>query len=111
MSLGTGFEVSTHRLGEVEVVSAAGEIDLASKDSFRTALWEAAPSGANEIVVDLSDVAFMDSSGLAVLCEAMDRLSANGCRLRVLTAPGPVRKVIELCGLAGVLAPGVPTTA
>ncbi|MGH9087024.1 MAG: STAS domain-containing protein [Acidimicrobiales bacterium] len=85
---------------DVHVVSVHGELDLANADRLRDALVEIAGS---TVVVDLSDLAFCDSSGLAAIVGARNRIMASGNTFELRGAVGVVRRTLELTGLGGLL--------
>src|SRR5262245_615959 len=90
------------------VVAVAGELDLATAPAVESALFDASPTGTRHVVVDLTDVTFMDCRALAGLLAANDRLVRCGGELRVRNAAGIVRRVLELTGAAAELGlPGV----
>ncbi|MEY2397920.1 MAG: anti-sigma factor antagonist [Actinomycetota bacterium] len=62
--------------GQHAEVAIAGEIDMSTEMKLRTSLVELVEQGAKEIVVDLADVTFLDSSGLRGLIEVV-RLDAH----------------------------------
>lgn len=70
----------------VAVVAAYGELDLGSASRLREALEEAAPDGEPRVVADLSELSFMDSSGLGLLIEQRGVLQGRGGQL-CLVAP------------------------
>lgn len=95
------FRCSVERDGNVATILAAGEIDLASSPDLRSALQALLDDGVRRLVLDLSGVTFIDSSGLGVLVGVLKRVEElgddGGLELRGLT--GPVRKVFEITGL------------
>ena len=80
------------------IVSAAGEIDISTVIPLRERLFEMAASGA-PLVVDLEQVSFIDSVGLATLVGAANRAAAHGSSLRVACARPKIRQLIHLTGL------------
>ena len=81
------------------VAFAAGEIDLATADTLRQLLADAADEGCALVVLDLSSVVFLDSTGLGVIVGEHQRLTAAGRRL-VLAAPmANVLRVLTITGL------------
>jgi anti-sigma B factor antagonist len=79
------------------VVRLAGELDLYNAPAVRQALREAAGGEARRLVVDLSDVTFVDSTALGVLVETRAGL---GGETFALVAPGlEVRRALEVSGL------------
>ncbi|MGO9906197.1 MAG: STAS domain-containing protein [Solirubrobacteraceae bacterium] len=86
------------------VIAPEGELDITRIGDFRAALWDAAREGAAAVVVDLSHVSFIDSSGLGALVELHNRLRRNGRRLAVVTPGGSAPAVLlDLAGLRGHL--------
>lgn len=87
------------------VVAPSGEIDLATVDALDQALAE-----NRDTVLDLSEVSFMDSTGLRSLVGVHNRLKENGSRFRLVVPSGAVSRIIEITGLSGAL-DIVPTRA
>src|SRR5262245_55676918 len=87
----------------VALVTAAGEIDIATAPSLRTVL---APLAADRtirlLVCDLSRITFFGCSGVTVLLDTAATLIARGARIR-LVATHPVRRPLEVIELLDVL--------
>jgi anti-sigma B factor antagonist len=80
------------------VVRLAGEIDLYNAAAVREALLECCAESPERLIVDLSDVKFIDSTALGVLIEARTRLPNR--RAFLLAAPGlETRRALEISGL------------
>jgi anti-sigma B factor antagonist len=83
------------------------EIDPASADAFRNevedAVAHAADSGG-EVVLDFTDVSFIDSTGLTVLIDAHRRLGEEGRVLTVANVSAHVERVFTVTGLDQFLA-------
>ncbi len=80
------------------VVHLAGELDLYNADAVREALFQAASAGPDRLVVDLSEVEFIDSTALGVLIEARTKLENR--RAFLLAAPGlETRRALQISGL------------
>lgn len=85
-------------VGSACVVRLGGELDLYNADKVRTALAEACGGSPERVVVDLSEVEFMDSTALGVLIEARARLENK--RGFLLAAPAlETRRALEISGL------------
>lgn len=92
----TPFAVSSTVVDQGVHVSASGEVDISTAARLRMGLAEAMRD-ADSVVIDLTDVTFMDSHGLRVLIEA--RVAAEE-RPFVVTAASPnVRRLIHVSGL------------
>ena len=84
--------------GDACVVRLAGELDLYNAPQVRETLSEACDDSAERVVVDLSEVEFIDSTALGVLIEARTRLANR--RAFLLAAPGlETRRALEISGL------------
>jgi anti-anti-sigma factor len=80
------------------VVSLAGELDLYNASTVREALLECCSESPERLIVDLSEVNFIDSTALGVLIEARTRLANRKSFL--LAAPGlETRRALEISGL------------
>jgi len=89
---------------EPTVIAPEGELDIARVGDFRAALWDATREGAAAVLVDLSQVSFIDSSGLGALVELHNRLRRSGRRLAVVAPRGSAPAVLlDLAGLRGRL--------
>lgn len=86
------------------VVALAGELDLASAPELQRCLEELFEGGAQRVVVDLGDLAFIDSTGISALVRGKNRALDAG-RSLALRRPRPgVRRVLEITGVTAVLA-------
>ena len=93
------FEIDTSFTAGKYVVCLKGELDLSGSPQLEAALVEAEQSHAKAIVVDLGELTFVDSSGLAVLVDAARRSATNGDQLRLTRARDHVARVFRLTGL------------
>lgn len=83
---------------DIHVVGLSGELDIVSADFLTSVLAEVAGS---TVVVDLSDLTFIDCRGIAALVTARDRIVASKLGDLVLTGPsGIVRKALGIVGLS-----------
>ena len=84
------------------IVHATGDIDVDAEDHF-SGFLSAAIDQASAVVVDLSAVGFMDSSGLSALVGAVHRARRQGGELTVRDPSVPVRTLLELSGVDQIL--------
>lgn len=82
------------------VLRLFGELDLVSADAVQHALVAIAKSA---VIADLTNLEFIDSSGLAALLRARRRIEEGGHRLEIRGARGATRRVFEAAGLTDVL--------
>ena len=80
------------------VVFAVGEIDLATSPTLQEALVEAVES-RRHLVVDLSAVSFLDSTGLGVLIRTQKRIAATHKSMSLVGPTGMVAKVLRITGI------------
>ncbi len=81
-------------------VVVSGEVDLSSAPIVENAIYDAvAADGVDAVVVDLSAVRFLDSSGIALLLKGRRQADENGVSYQVTGAHGTVRRVLELSGV------------
>jgi anti-sigma B factor antagonist len=81
-------------------VAVHGEVDIGNVQALELALDAAIRESHGAFIIDLSDVGFLDSSGLHVLLRARSLLGRGDRALAVICPPGPVRRVLELSGTA-----------
>lgn len=91
-------EVSTSDREGVPVVWAAGEIDVSTAPRLREHLTTI-PAGARRAVVDLSEVTFLDSTGLGVLVAGWKRCQESDASLDLVVTRPQIMKVLEVTGL------------
>jgi anti-sigma B factor antagonist len=83
--------------GEVVVAHVTGELDLAGAPRTGERIAEAVPTSARGLVIDMSALEFIDSSGVAMLFSLVRRLSSRRQELRVVAPRGrPVARVLEI---------------
>jgi anti-sigma B factor antagonist len=92
---------------DAHLISLHGEMDGASAKELEDEFISVEATSASRIVLDLSELEFIDSTGLAVIMRAHTRAENDGHVLRVLRPNGQqVRQLFELCALDEVLAFG-----
>lgn len=82
------------------IVRLCGELDLASAPDLREQLLvildRRTPS---RLILDMSELEFIDSSGTAVLVNTERRARLLGCTLALVAPQAPVSRVLQICGL------------
>ena len=81
------------------VVKLTGEIDMSNAESLGRAIGELIDNGTERLVVDLTALEFMDSSGIAMLL----RVTSDVDSVRLRNPSNVVRRIIESTGLGDVL--------
>ena len=90
--------------GDIPVVAVSGEVDVYSAPALKEGLAELLQSGAHTVVVDLSDVGFLDSTGLGALVEARSATTGAGGSLPLVCNHERILKLFTITGLDGVFA-------
>jgi anti-sigma B factor antagonist len=83
----------------VPIITLTGEIDVSNVDSLRATIEPAVETAPERVVFDLTDLEFMDSSGVALLLHAATRAGTVHLRRPSII----VRRIIEITGLTDVL--------
>jgi anti-sigma B factor antagonist len=95
----TPLAVKRSRSDGYEVLSVEGELDIATAPRMLAALNEALADIASALVVDLSKVVFMDSTGLALLMNARSRVVRLGKGFAIVCPGGPISRVFEIADM------------
>lgn len=102
MAISDLLHVSTERSEDAIIVRATGEIDVSSIDLLRRGLYTAGEE-ATTVLLDLSGVTFMDSTGLHLLLEATNSAAVSDRGFFIVRPSDVVRRLIEVSGAAAVL--------
>src|SRR6476469_1725038 len=91
--------------GERDAVCVApeGDIDLSTVTAVAGQLQRLLESRARNLVLDLRQVSFMDSSGLRLILQWTDCADEHGFAFAVIQGPPPVARVFELCGVGDLV--------
>lgn len=85
------------------VITVSGEVDLATSPHLDAAIISALDSGAKAVAIDLTDVTFMDSSGLGVIVRGLKRCREADIDLDLVITNDRVLKVFGITGLDQVI--------
>lgn len=103
-------EISTEKIGIGHLIRLKGDVDMNTSPDVRNSLGEVfRQAGGRALLINLSGVRYMDSSGIATLVEAMQQCMKQGMKLRLVDLSPPVRDVFELARLSSIfeIFPGV----
>lgn len=103
-------EISVDRRGDDAIVVVNGEVDLETSVALSETLAEVLD--ARHVTLDLTDVAYMDSTGLRAILVAKEDIERAGGTLDVSAASRIVSRLIEISGVGELLGngPAEPTT-
>src|SRR3954451_1822572 len=85
--------------GEVVRITLAGELDLATATEVEPALRPNGAKGARRRLLDLTELTFMDSSGLRLILKAHSAARREGWSLEIVPGPPTVQRVFQICGV------------
>ncbi len=103
------FSVSSERLADdLGVIVLGGEVDIYTAPRFKESMVELLDGGVRRLVVDLSDVTFIDSTALGVLIGGVRRAHSAGGPMAIVVVTRPVERVLSVTGLDRVLSPCTP---
>ncbi len=83
------------------LVQLFGELDVAAVSDLQAELDRIQAGGCREVVVDLSELDFMDSTGLHLLLRLDATCTREGIRLQLVPGPAAVQRLFEVTGTDG----------
>src|SRR2546423_8620692 len=94
---------SLRRAGDAAVASLRGEIDLHNSPQVRTALLKFLDENKpNKLVLNLGEVPYMDSSAIAVLVEALQKMRKTGGKIYLTNLQSRVKGLLEIARLDSI---------
>ena len=93
------FSVSQRTVGDYSVLAVRGEVDVYSAPALHDGLSALLDSGAKAVVVDLTEVGFLDSTGLGVLVAARTSALDRGGALPIACERARILKLFKITGL------------
>ncbi|MEU8179622.1 STAS domain-containing protein [Micromonospora sp. NPDC049044] len=98
------FSVSyVERDGGGACLRLAGELDMGTSPQLTAEIDRLRAAGESRVLLDLTDLTFCDSTGMAVFVRGDNEAAADGGWLRLVGATGRVDRVLRMTGLADVL--------
>jgi anti-sigma B factor antagonist len=101
---GTGLSVVELGLPGTAGVAVRGELELATAPDLTAVLDQAILHTTGPFVIDLSEVGFLDSTGIACLMRARALLGRDDRELGIICPPGSARRALEITGVDGLVA-------
>lgn len=93
----------SQREGDVHTIKLIGEMDLSNAAEVERELLQAEATNARTILIDLSALRFLDSTGIRLLVAADGRSRSDGGRLRLTRPPAQVFRVLRIAGIDELL--------
>jgi anti-sigma B factor antagonist len=98
-AVGPDLVLTTERDGSRAVLAVRGELDAYSAPGLEDQISRLVAEQVNEVVLDLAQTGFLDSSGLRAILTAQRRLGENGGEMRLRAPSEPVTRLLEITGL------------
>jgi anti-sigma B factor antagonist len=95
-------DVRTDDDGRTHLFALHGDLDVATSPALRAALMDAASAEQQNIIVDLSHLAFLDSTGLGALIGANKRAKEGGGEVQLVAQEGQILRLLRITGLLDV---------
>jgi anti-sigma B factor antagonist len=96
-------QISVRRVDSATIIDVSGDIDLSNSPEVRTALLhEVRDNRRPRVILNLSEMGYMDSSGVASLVESLKASRDIGSRFILVGLSGPAREVLQLSRLVKV---------
>jgi anti-anti-sigma factor len=94
-----GLATRVRRVDGRVVVTATGEVDLSTAAQFEQEISHALGGDTSRLILDISQLAFMDARGLRVLVSSQEHARRHGVAFQLATGRGQSRQLLELSGL------------
>jgi len=95
VKLQTGIE----HVSGTPVLKVAGEVDLYTSPAFKSAIVSLIDAGTKDVIVDLSDVSYMDSGGFGTLLGAVRRVRTEGGSVNLAGCSDNIRRILSITRL------------
>lgn len=92
-------ETAVTEVSGVPVVTASGEIDVYTAPDFKTAINQPINSGATSLVIDLTNVSYMDSSGFGALLGVTKRVRPKGGAVHLVGCSDAITRMLKITRL------------
>lgn len=92
-------DIQVEQMGRSAVISVRGEVDLYSSPALRQEIKKQVKKKPEVLVIELSRVDYMDSSGVATLVEGLKNIGKKGGQLKLAGLTDPVRQVFKFAHL------------
>ena len=84
---------------EETIIAFSGKLDFTARKTFQKAIQETRSEGTLHIILDLTDVTFIDCSALGILVQAKEDLAQEQATLSLKATPGRVLNILRLSNL------------
>ena len=93
------FELSVENDNQGRIITLKGEIDIYSAPDFKGSLYDAIGEGQQDIILECSDLSYIDSMGLGIMVGALKRIKEQAHEIVIRNPKSTVRKLFKITGL------------
>ncbi|PKM54235.1 MAG: anti-sigma factor antagonist [Firmicutes bacterium HGW-Firmicutes-3] len=90
-------------MGKTSMIRIVGEIDIYSIEKFRETIEEKIKTQAPEIILDCSELSYMDSTGMGVLIELRNKTKEMGQKIIMINPRPNIKKLMALTGVDKII--------
>ncbi|NLN78159.1 MAG: STAS domain-containing protein [Armatimonadetes bacterium] len=101
---GIRLEIELKNVDGLEILDAAGEIDVYTAPQFKEAINTILATGQKHLIVDMSRITYMDSSGFGALLSATRRLRPEGGTINMVNVSPAIDRILKITRLSSVFA-------
>ncbi|MDE0267473.1 MAG: STAS domain-containing protein [Acidimicrobiaceae bacterium] len=95
--------ISCQEISPWTVLKVSGDLDVESSPEVRQAVIAEVASGARWIILDLSNVQFVDSLGIGVVVGALKRIRQRGGDMRLIRPESRIWRIFEICAINKIM--------
>ncbi|HEX4034005.1 MAG TPA: STAS domain-containing protein [Solirubrobacteraceae bacterium] len=99
MVTGETLTIFSERRGDAHYIAPSGELDIATAEQLERIVRDVEQTDAETIVLDLSGLAFIDSTGLRLVIDTNERCGGEDGRLRLIAGSPAVERLLDIVGL------------
>jgi anti-anti-sigma factor len=92
-------ELKERSEGDITTLAVCGELDLASAPTLQAAVKRLCADPAHDVILDLSDLVFLDTAGVRTLFDCQRLFQESDCGFWMMSPRAPVRRVLQRYGL------------
>lgn len=85
------------------LVALKGELDLACANNLKEELYKAVEEKFADVVIDMTDLEYIDSTGMGVLVGLMKKLRTDGKDIKISNAKDNVKRIFKITGLDQII--------
>jgi anti-sigma B factor antagonist len=92
-------DIKTQKIGNHVLVKLSGRLDITQSDEVESQLAKDVQSGEGDIIINLSSISYISSSGIRIFVGMVRELNKQGRKLKLCSITPPVKKVFDVVEL------------